>query len=148
MARVWRVLNSLFAGLSRDRLALPRRVPIVALVVDEQDRRVLASISGQELLDIHFVESREEVCSAAKRLIAPVVFLDRDWRGTEWKTDVQRLAASPHHACVILLSGVSDVYLWQELIRWGGYDVLPKPLQADKVASVVKLAMTYGLASR
>lgn len=146
MPRVWRVFHSLFAGFSRDRLALPYRVPIVALVADEQDRRVLASIADRELLDIHFAESWGEVCSAAKQLIAPVVLFDRDWPGTEWKTDVERLAASPHHACVILVSGVADVYLWEELIRRGGYDVLPKPLQADKVARIVKLATTYGLA--
>jgi DNA-binding NtrC family response regulator len=146
MPRMWRVLHSLFAGLGRDRLALPYRVPIVALVVDERDRRILAGIADRELLDIHFAESCGEVCSAAKQLIAPVVFLDRDWPGTEWKTDVQRLAASPHHACVILISAVADVYLWEEVIRRGGYDVLPKPLQADKVARIVKLATSYGLA--
>jgi hypothetical protein len=41
------------------------------------------------------------------------------------------------------MSGVTDGYLWQELVRTGGYDVLPKPLRADNVAKVVKLAMSY-----
>ncbi len=148
MPRVWRVFHSLFAGHNRDRQAVPYRVPVVALVADEQDRRVLSSISDWELFPIHFAESREEACSAAKRLIAPVVLLDRDWPGAEWKTDVQSFAAPPHQACVILLSGVSDVYLWQELVRRGGYDVLLKPLQLgpNQAARMFKLAMAYGLA--
>jgi DNA-binding NtrC family response regulator len=141
--RIW--LRRLFAGLSRGRVAVEYRVPVVGLVVDEPDRRVLASVSDQESLDIHFAESCEEACSTAKQRIAPIVLLDRDWPGTEWKTEVQRLADSQHHACVILLSGVSDVYLWQELVRRGGYDVLVKPLQPDQVARMVKLAMTYGM---
>jgi FixJ family two-component response regulator len=76
-------------------------------------------------------------------LTAPIVLLDRDWPGAEWRTAVERLAAAPHCACVILMSGVSDDYLLQELIRWGGYDILPKPLRADKAARVVKLALSY-----
>jgi FixJ family two-component response regulator len=44
---------------------------------------------------------------------------------------------------VILVSGVRDDYLWQEVIRRGGYDVLPKPLRADSVARIVKLALSY-----
>jgi len=116
---------------------------VVALVVDEQDRHVLTRVFGQEPLDVRFAESCQEACSIANQLTAPVILLDRDWPETEWRIAVERLTASPHHACVILVSGVSDVYLWQELIRRGGYDVLPKPLQADKVARVVKLALSY-----
>jgi FixJ family two-component response regulator len=72
-----------------------------------------------------------------------VILLDRDWPETEWKAAVERLASSPHHPCVILVSGVSDIYLSQELARRGGYDVLPKPLQADKVERTVRLALSY-----
>jgi FixJ family two-component response regulator len=56
---------------------------------------------------------------------------------------VESLAASTHGACVILMSGVADDYLFQELIRRGGYDILPKPLRPDNAARVVKLALSY-----
>jgi DNA-binding NtrC family response regulator len=116
---------------------------VVALVVNEQDRHVLASVFGQEPLDVRFAESCEEACSVSNQLTAPVILLDRDWPETEWRAAVERLTASPHRACVILVSSVADAYLWQELTRRGGYDVLPKPLQADKVARTVKLALSY-----
>lgn len=34
---------------------------------------------------------------------------------------------------VILISRVADEYLWNELFRIGGFDVLRKPLRADEV---------------
>lgn len=142
-ARAWQFIESMFRGILGSRTAGPSRVPVVALVVNQQDRHVLASAFGQNPLDVRFAESCEEACSVANQLTAPVILLDRDWPDTEWRTAVERLTASPHHACVILMSGVSDDYLWQELIRRGGYDVLSKPLQADKVARVVKLALSY-----
>ena len=143
MPRAWQFIQSLFPGVLRSRMELPSRVPVVALVVNQQDRHVLASVFGQNPLDVRFAESCEEACSIANRLTAPVILLDRDWPDTEWRTAVERLTASPHRACVILVSGVSDDNLWQELIRRGGYDVLSKPLQADKVARIVKLALSY-----
>jgi DNA-binding NtrC family response regulator len=120
---------------------------LVALIVEERDRSVLSSVSSLERLDVRFAESCEEACSTANQLTAPVILLDRDWPESEWRTTVQRLKASPHRACVILVSGVSDVYLWEEVIRRGGYEVLPKPLQADKVTRTLKLALSYWTSS-
>ena len=143
MPNIWQVIHSVFKGGAPRQTATPARIPVVALVASDQDRCVLASLSGQHRLEIHFVESCEEAYSAANRLAAPVILLDRDLPRTEWKTAVKSLADSPHGACVILMSGVVDDYLRQELIRRGGYDVLPKPLRADQVAPLVKLALSY-----
>jgi len=124
-------------------MATPARIPVVALVTSDQDRYVLASVSGRDSLEVHFAESCEEAYRVANRLVAPVILLDRDLLGTEWKTAVKTLADSPHGACVILMSGVVDDYLRQEVIRRGGYDVLAKPLRADQVIPLVKLALSY-----
>jgi DNA-binding NtrC family response regulator len=143
MPRVWEMVHSLFTCGASGRVMLPPRVPVVALVVNEQDRHVLASVFGEEPLDMRFAESCDEACSVANQLMAPIILLDRDWPEIEWRAAVERLTASPRKACVILLSGVSDAYLWQELTRRGGYDVLPKPLQADRVERTVKLALSF-----
>lgn len=141
--RMWQIAHSLFAGAVGRRMPLPFRLTVVALVANEQDRHVLTNAFDKEAMDVHFAESCEEACSVVNQLTAPVVLLDRDWPGTEWKVALERLGSAPHHACVILLSGVSDAYLWQELTRRGGYEVVSKPLQADKIARVVKLALSY-----
>jgi DNA-binding NtrC family response regulator len=143
MPSLWLALHSFFTGMTVSRKAIPPRVAVIALLVNEHDRDVLTSSSGMEPLDVRFAESYEEACALASRLTAPIILFDRDWPGIEWRTAVASLAALPHRACVLLISGVADGYLWQELIRTGGYDVVPKPLRPDNVASVVKLALSY-----
>ena len=140
---VWQILHSVFTNGTPSRIALPPRIPVVAIVVSEQDRQVLTSVSSQELLELHLVESCEEACTVANQLAAPVILFDRDLPGAEWKTAVGSLAASPHRACVVLMSGVVDDYLRQELIRRGGYEVVPKPLRPENISRAIKLALSY-----
>jgi DNA-binding NtrC family response regulator len=147
MPNFWQLIYSVFTRSTPGRNTLPRRIPVVAAVVSEQDRHVLASVSGQEVLEVHFVESCDEACAVAKHLIAPVILFDRDLPGAEWRTTVKSLAASPHRACVVLMSRVVDDYLRQELIRRGGYEVLPKPLRADNILRVIKLALSYWIST-
>jgi DNA-binding NtrC family response regulator len=142
------MIGSFLAYIVPRRVVLPSRIPVVALIVDEQDRRVLANTysanaSGHQTWEVRFAESCEQVSAMASHLVAPIILLDRGWPGAEWRTAVQRFAASPNHACVVLVSGADDAYLWQELVRSGGYDILPKPIQADDVSRVMKLALPY-----
>jgi CheY-like chemotaxis protein len=140
---VRQVIHSLFGRPTPSPESLPPSIPVVALIVSGQDRNVLTCASGEEPLDLHFVESFEEACAVANRLTVPVILLDRDLPGTDWRVILQSLAASAHPACVILVSGVADDNLLREVIRLGGYDVLPKPLREDAVARVLKLALSY-----
>jgi DNA-binding NtrC family response regulator len=116
------------------------RVQVIALVVNEQDRQVLA---GQKAFEAHFAQSYEDAWDLMKRLSASVVLLDQDWPGTDWRAMVQLLASSSQRPCVILLCGRADEFLWEWVIRHSGYDVLAKPLQADDVEIVVKVALAY-----
>ena len=142
MSHVWRVIDTFFGGAIPARIALPSRVPVVAVVLDEEDRRVLMSL-GSESLDIHIASSCQEAGVIARRMTAPIILLDRDWPGIEWRSSVEELAKSTHGPCVILVSSVSDDNLWEELIRRGGYEILKKPFRADKAARVMKLALSY-----
>jgi hypothetical protein len=128
--------------------AIAPRIAIVALVVSDHDRDVLTRISDREPVDIHFAESHVDAWEAMNRLNSPVILYDRDWPDAEWRTTVQALASSPHRSCVILASRVADDYLWQELIRCGGYDLLAKPFRADDVARALKLALSYWKSAR
>jgi DNA-binding NtrC family response regulator len=92
---------------------------------------------------MHFVASREDAAAVINRLSVPVAVVDRDWRGTEWRTVVQHLAAAQQRPCVILMSAVADEYLWEELNRCGGYDTLAKPLRAEDAAHLIRLALSY-----
>lgn len=146
MLAMLRALHSFIADTPRRARAERRiepRISIVALVVSDHDREVLARISTHEQVDIHFAESHADAWEAMNQLNAPVILYDRDWPNAEWRTTVQTLASSPRRCCVILASRVTDDYLWQELIRCGGYDLLAKPFRADDVARALKLALSY-----
>jgi FixJ family two-component response regulator len=148
MPYLWQVIHSFFGGPTPGRMNLPGRVPVVALMVHELDRQVLTSLAGPHALEVHFVESCEQARAVAENLAAPVILLDRDWPGSEWRLWVERLAASAHAPCVILVSGVADANLWQELIRRGGYDILAKPLREGNVARVIRLALSWASAPK
>ena len=148
MLALWRALHSYLADTPRrdsdDGGGPPvLRTPIVALVVNHQDREVLTSISAREPLELHFAESREQAWDAVHRLRAPVILYDRDWPNAEWRTTVQAFSSLPQRSCVILASRVADDYLWQELIRCGGHDLLAKPFRADDAARALKLAASF-----
>jgi len=131
-----------------DAQAATPRIPVVALIVSDHDREVLTCISHHEPVEIHFAESHVEAWDAMNRLNSPLIVYDRDWPNAEWRTTVQAFASSPHRSCVILASRVADDYLWQELIRCGGHDLLAKPFRADDVARALKLALSYWRSAR
>ena len=135
------------------RAALPSSPPatrssaaplaIVGLVTSDDDRRLLASVCTHNGWYLLFADTGEEGRAALDKLKAPVILCDRDLPGKDWRETVEGLASSPHQPCIILVSGVVDTYLWDEVIRTGGYDVLPKPLREDDVARTVRLAWSY-----
>lgn len=124
------------------------RTPVIALLVSDHDREVLARISDQESLDVHFPETRVEAWDDMNRLSSPVILYDRDWPNAEWRTTVHSFATSTQRPCVILTSRVADEYLWQELIRWGGHDLVAKPLRPGDVSRALKLALSYWKSAR
>ena len=107
MPGMWQVIRSILAGKAPSRMVSPSRISVVALAVGEQDRCILRTISAQKPVDMHFAESSEEALALANQWIAPVILFDRDWPKTDWRVVVERLAATPHGACVILMSGVA-----------------------------------------
>lgn len=146
---VWQAIHSFLIGIPGRLRGQPSRTPrrsrahIVALVVNDEERNLLASLSNGEQWDMHLVPSYADAWTAANRWHAAVILYDRDWPDTEWRAAVQNLASCSPRTCVILTSRVIDDYLRDELIRKGGYDVLAKPLRADDVVRVIKLALSY-----
>ena len=116
---------------------------LIGLVASEGDRRLLAGICSRNGWHLLFADTREEAQAASDKLKAPVILCDRDLPGKGWRETVEDLAASPHRTCILLLSGVVDTYLWHEVVRTGGYDVLSKPLREDEVVRAVRLAWSY-----
>lgn len=153
---MWRAIQSLFsdassvarrgsraATLSPNGNAGSAQVIVIAFLVDNHDRRLLANVSSANGWTVHFVDSLAEAQAAAANLRVPVILCDRDLVGADWRETVSRLASSSLPTCVILISRAADDCLWEEVIRSGGYEVLSRPLRPEEVTRVIKLAWSF-----
>jgi len=119
------------------------RLNVIALISGDTDRRELTGICSRKGWNLLFVGTLEEARTVLEKVRAPVVLCDRDLPGCGWRATMEGLASSPHRACIILVSAVVDSYLWNEVVRTGGFDVLSKPFREDDVARAVRLAWSY-----
>ena len=76
-------------------------------------------------------------------LEVPIVLCDRDFSGAPWQESVRALVEARTGACVILLSNVTDQYLWDEVVKRGGFDVLTRPFEKQAVLSMLNFAHTH-----
>jgi DNA-binding response OmpR family regulator len=110
---------------------------VLAILTSQTDRAQLENIFEKAGWRIAFADAIED---AATRPI-PIVLYDRDLPGADWRQAVQQLAGnSQHPRKVILASFVADDYLWEEVIHFGGYDILPKPFRESEVLHTMQFA--------
>jgi len=118
-------------------------IVIVGIILDEADRRLLTGLGSRNQWNVSFADTLEEAQSLSQDLRAAAILYDRDAAGEDWGTALERFASSPHRPCVLLVSRVADDYLWNEVVRRGGYDLLSKPLREQDVSRAIKLAWLY-----
>ena len=114
-------------------------IRILAVMPYDPDRQGLLEIAGRRW-HFDFAATCE---SALKKLAAQkfaIILCDRDLPDFDWRHAVEVLAGRASGAFVILASPVNDDYLWQEVIQRGGYDVVTKPFQEERVRQVIDLA--------
>jgi FixJ family two-component response regulator len=110
-------------------------------VLDDRDRASLSSLEEHDQWQVHLADDHS--LNALTKLESPIIIWDRDLTSEDWRDVVHTLAALPQKPCVFLLSRVVDDYLWNEVVRVGGYDVLSKPLKEVEVLRAVRLAWSY-----
>ena len=121
-----------------------KRLRVLAVLPYDGERNTLYELAKRSNWSLDFVPT----CEAAVRLLRSrqfeVILCDRDLPGCEWRQAMEALVANSRGACVILTSPVNDDYLWQEVLQRGGYDVLTRPLQEERVLHAVELAGRTG----
>jgi DNA-binding response OmpR family regulator len=93
--------------------------------------------NGWELIT---TENLGEALEAIRSTPTPIVILDRDLVGPDWRPTVRLLASEPTAPCIILASHVVDDYLLEEIIQQGGYDVIAKPFREQEVTRAIEFA--------
>ena len=71
---------------------------------------------------------------------APLVIYDWNPEEGDWRFGVDCLTARPDHPCVLLASPVVDQYLWAELVRHGGFEIIPRSANMDELIRIVRFA--------
>lgn len=100
----------------------------------------------QDLSGTHWSVVTARDCHEAFRILLarriPVVLYDRDLPGLPWHQTL-RFLSSLRPACVVLVSRVSDSYLWEEVIQRGGFDVLTKPYRREELVRTLDFALKH-----
>jgi hypothetical protein len=101
-------------------------------------QQIAASCNWQ----IRRASSLEDAASILRATSSPIIVYDRDGNGPgeRWRDVVRRLSALPGTPCVLLASRVADNYLWQEVIRNHGHDLLCKFAADEHLASCLRMA--------
>ena len=102
------------------------------------DAARLRDIFSSTAWEFQVARELDEAAAVVRASPAVVAIFDRDFPGADWRTAICRLANA--HCRVILASFVADDYLWEEVIHYGGYDVLTKPFRTDEVLHMVQFA--------
>jgi DNA-binding response OmpR family regulator len=119
------------------------RITIVSVLLDDQDRSLIAELCFENQWDVFFAKTCDEARQVSEQIKPHVILLDRDLVDGDWRNSLSACAASSAGACTMLISRVADDYLLNEVVSNGGYDVLPKPLREQDVLRAVKFAWSY-----
>ncbi len=116
-----------------------------ALLVSAQDadRRAFDAILSGTQWALIAVPDLANAIAELSRAVFPIVLYDRDLSGGPWQRTVKELSAAQAGTCIILLSSVSDQYLWDEVVQHGGFDVLARPFEKQQVLSTIDFAYTH-----
>jgi CheY-like chemotaxis protein len=118
-------------------------VRLVAIIENPDDSGTLLRIAQDYRWRISIVATSGAAIAALDEQPTPLVICDRDLRGEDWKEVLARIAALPQAVCVLLASAVVDDYLWRQVIRHHGYDVVSKPFQQEELRRAVTFAWSW-----
>ena len=118
-------------------------IRVLCLLSDHPDRATIAAVCQSREWKLIFADEPGEAREVSVDLKPHVILFDRDLAESGWREVMTSLAQSCPGTCILLASKVMDGYLWNEVVRNGGYDVLRKPLDAPEVSRAVRLAWSY-----
>lgn len=121
------------------------RPPLPVLVASERDedqRTLQLLLRGTRWSPVP-VNRWRDAAELVERYVLPVVLCDRDLPGMEWQPGIGTLRRPGYRPSVILLSGVADPYLWDELVQAGGFDILTRPFRRDQTLAMIDFAYTH-----
>jgi DNA-binding response OmpR family regulator len=116
---------------------------MLAVVSSPQDREAVSDCAQATGWKLTLLDTVDQAVSTAGSEPVALIIVDRDLSEHDWRRSVRSLANTLSSPCVLLASSVVDPYLFQELVKHGGFDVVPKPIQSKELVRLGRLALAY-----
>jgi FixJ family two-component response regulator len=120
-----------------------QKIPLLIVTSRPGDVGELASLLEETPWDLTDASQLEDPAVALKGATVPILLFDRDAAAACWQVTMRRLVKSRRGVCVVLLSSVSDQYLWDEVVQHGGFDLLARPFRKEQVLSTLMFAYAH-----
>jgi hypothetical protein len=116
---------------------------LVRLLVITRDDRFSTSIQRAAAAcgwEIQRTFTLESGLDALQEFPASVAIYDWPASEEDWRPAMDRLSSLPDHPCLLLASPVDDEYLCAEVVRHGGFDVMPRSASQDRIIGNIRFA--------
>jgi FixJ family two-component response regulator len=143
MNRAISTIRNWFRLSLQGRDQVPVLLPVLLASERHDDYQVLQALLHDTKWSVARALSWNEVSRFCESAAHPVVLVDRHFQGSNWQSTVSSLLDPAANRCVILLSDVSDPYLWNELVQQGGFDVLARPFERHEVLRALAFAQRH-----
>ncbi len=117
------------------------KLPLFIVTSRPEDMAELASLLEETPWEL--IDASQDPSASLKAAAVPILLFDRDTAGACWQVSMRRLVKSRRGVCVVLLSNVSDQYLWDEVVQHGGFDLLARPFRKEQVLSTLMFAYAH-----
>jgi FixJ family two-component response regulator len=118
-------------------------LPVLLASERDDDFQNLQALLHNTKWSVERAKSWSDVSGFCDRVVNQVVLLDRHFQGSDWRRSVSSLPNPDANRCLILLSDVSDPYLWNELVQHGGFDVLARPFESSALFRTLAFAQRH-----
>ncbi len=119
------------------------QIPVLAIIPYGRERQHLHEIAQRANWSLEFASTLESGLEILRQGAKPVIVFDRDLQDCDWRAAIEVLAAAATGSVVLLASSTDEDSLWEEVVRAGGYDVLRKPFEFERVTRTVHFAWMY-----
>jgi FixJ family two-component response regulator len=120
-----------------------RKISVLIFTARPEDEVELKELLEDTPWELQALPLGEDAAAALKTAAVPIMLFDRDAADCTWREKMTGLAKSRRNACVILLSNVSDQYLWEEVVQHGGFDLLARPFRKEQLLSMLLFAYAH-----
>lgn len=116
---------------------------MLAIMKSSQDQAALENFATSNGWDLTMLDTLPEASALSAKPNTGVIILDRDLTENDWRPAVHSLAQHRPAPCIILASSVLDEYLFDEIVKQGGFDIVAKPIRPDELRRIGGLALTF-----